>query len=136
MANAARSAAPVPTDPSKVKPVQAGATAPRFDARTATGEPFHFEPKALQKPVVVIFYRGGWCPYCNAHPGELRKAESQLISMGYDVLFPSADRPKMLRQSLKEKDLNYTLLSDAQGSRFLWRPGARSTSVSSTEGPR
>lgn len=116
MANAAGDAQPVPTDPAKVKPMQVGAAAPAFDARTATGEPFRFEPRALQRPAVVIFYRGGWCPYCNAHLGELRNTEPQLISMGYDVLFLSADRPEKLRQSLKEKDLNYTLLSDAQMS--------------------
>lgn len=113
--NAAAADSPsVPTDPSNVKPLQPGAAAPAFDVRTATGEPFHFAPKSLRKPAVLIFYRGGWCPYCNAHLGELRKAERDLISMGYDVLFLSADRPEVLRPSLKEKDLNYTLLSDAQ----------------------
>lgn len=112
--NAAADSPPVPTDPSKVKPLQVGTAAPPFDVRTATGEPMHFDPKSLRKPAVLIFYRGGWCPYCNAHLGELRKAEQELISIGYDVLFLSADRPEMLRPSLKEKDLNYTLLSDAQ----------------------
>jgi peroxiredoxin len=112
--NAVADSPPVPIDPSKVKPLQSGAAAPAFDVRTATGEPFNFNPKSLQKPALLIFYRGGWCPYCNAHLGELRKAERELISMGYDVLFLSADRPEALRPSLKEKDLNYTLLSDAQ----------------------
>lgn len=112
--NAAADSPAVPTDPSKVKPLQVGAAAPAFEVHTATGEPFHFDPTSLRKPAVLIFYRGGWCPYCNAHLGELRKAERELISMGYDVLFLSADRPEGLRPSLKEKDLNYTLLSDAQ----------------------
>ncbi|MGH8238192.1 MAG: peroxiredoxin-like family protein [Steroidobacteraceae bacterium] len=103
----------VPDEPTKVKPLQAGAAAPAFTVRDATGEPFRFEPKALQKPAVMIFYRGGWCPYCNAHLGQLRKAEPQLLAMGYAVLFLSADRPELLRSSLKEKDINYTLLSDA-----------------------
>lgn len=103
----------VPDDPSKVQPLEAGKRAPAFTVRTATGEPFRFDPKALQKPAVVIFYRGGWCPYCNTHLGQLRTAEPQLMEMGYDVLFMSADRPELLRPSLKEKDINYTLLSDA-----------------------
>lgn len=111
--NAAADSPAVPNDPSRVKPLQVGVAAPPFDVRTATGEPFHFEPKSLQKPTVLIFYRGGWCPYCNAHLGQLRTAEPQLISMGYDVLFLSADRPELLRPSLKEKGITYTLLSDA-----------------------
>jgi peroxiredoxin len=112
--NAAARSPAVPTDPAKVQPVQVGAMAPGFDARTVTGEPFRFEPQKRQKPAVLIFYRGGWCPYCNAHLGALRTTEPQLIAMGYDVLFISADRPERLRPSLKEKDIHYTLLSDAQ----------------------
>jgi len=102
----------VASDPSKVKPLQVGAPAPQFTVRTASGEAFEFQPKSLRKPAVLIFYRGGWCPYCNAHLAQLRGAEPQLIEMGYEVLFMSADRPELLRSSLKE-DVDYTLLSDA-----------------------
>ncbi len=113
-AQAATASPAVPTDPTQVKPVQPGAPAPAFDARTVSGEPFHFDPAKLQKPALLIFYRGGWCPYCNAHLSALRTAEAELESLGYDVLFLSADRPERLQPSLKEKDLNYTLLSDAR----------------------
>lgn len=105
--------AKVPADPASIKPVKVGATAPGFTARRPDGSEFSFKPKALEKPVVLIFYRGGWCPYCNAHLGQLRTTEPKLRQMGYDVLFMSADRPELLVTSLKQKDLGYTLLSDA-----------------------
>lgn len=103
-----------PTDPKDVKPLTVGARAPAFAARTVQGEPFRFDPGSLQQPVLLIFYRGGWCPYCNAHLGQLRTVEPKLVGMGYEVLFLSADRPELLRSSLKEKDLPYTILSDAE----------------------
>ena len=60
---------------------------------------------------MLIFYRGGWCPYCNAHLKDLRSAVPQVAAMGIDVLFLSTDRPEILRSSLKEP-VDYHLLSD------------------------
>lgn len=103
-----------PRDPHDVKPLTAGVDAPAFSARTVAGERYQFDPRSLRQPVLLIFYRGGWCPYCNAHLGQLRTAQPKLAKLGYEVLFLSADRPELLRSSLKEKDLPYTILSDAE----------------------
>lgn len=100
-----------PDDPTKVKPLAVGAHAPAFTVREADGEPFHFVPSKLAKPALLIFYRGGWCPYCNAHLKDLRQVEPRLVALGYDVLFLSTDRPEILRTSLKEA-VSYRLLSD------------------------
>jgi peroxiredoxin len=91
-----------------------GERAPTFTVRTAKGESYLFDAAKRSKPAVLIFYRGGWCPYCNAQLASLRKAEPELISLGYEVLFMSTDRPELLYTSLKEKDINYTLLSDSK----------------------
>ena len=102
----------VPDDPSKVSPVAVGAMAPAFTAREVSGSAFHFDPKALQAPVLMIFYRGGWCPYCNTHLRDLRLVEPKIKALGYHVLFLSTDRPELLYSSLKEK-VNYHILSDS-----------------------
>jgi peroxiredoxin len=104
----------VPRSAAEVRPLSVGSKAPTFTARTPVGQLFRFEPESLSKPALLIFYRGGWCPYCNAHLGQLRTVQPKLIAMGYDVLFLSADRPELLISSLKEKDLPYTILSDAE----------------------
>jgi peroxiredoxin len=100
-----------PDDPSKVKPLVVGNAAPTFTVREADGKPFRFEPGKLARPVMFIFYRGGWCPYCNAHLKDLRNTVPQIAAMGVDVLFLSTDRPEILRSSLKEP-VDYHLLSD------------------------
>ena len=104
-------AAPSPGDPAKVKPLAVGADAPAFTVREADGKPFKFVPGKLSKPTMLIFYRGGWCPYCNAHLKDLRTAVPQVTALGLDVLFLSTDRPEILRSSLKEP-VEYHLLSD------------------------
>lgn len=107
------SQAAVPDDAARVQPLQVGAQAPVFVVRNADGSERRFEPRSLKKPVVLIFYRGGWCPYCNAHLGALKKVEPDLLGLGYDLYFLSADKPDNLYSSLKEPDVHYTLLSDA-----------------------
>jgi peroxiredoxin len=106
--------AAVPQDPAQVVPLAVGTTIPTVTVRSPDGADRALGPASLVKPTVLIFYRGGWCPYCNAHLGELRKAEGPLIGLGYDLLFLSEDRPELLYSSLKEPGLKYTILSDAR----------------------
>jgi peroxiredoxin len=104
--------AAVPDDPSKVSPVAVGAAAPPFIAREVDGKPYRFNPHALKKPVLMIFYRGGWCPYCNLHLKDLQSVEPKIRALGYEVLFLSTDKPELLYSSLKEK-VSYHIVSDA-----------------------
>jgi peroxiredoxin len=106
-------AADVPDDPKDVAPLPVGASIPDVTVRKPDGSDRRIDPDTLLKPTVLIFYRGGWCPYCNAHLGALSAAESDLISLGYEVIFLSADQPSLLYSSLKDPGLHYTLLSDA-----------------------
>lgn len=115
VATAACAADAVPNDPKLVKPLAAGMKAPSFNAQREDGSTYSFDASALSKPTVLIFYRGGWCPFCNANLAELRNAQAELKQRGFDVLFFSADRPEILRSNLKEPHPAYTLLSDARG---------------------
>lgn len=96
----------------EVHPLLPGMKVPSFQLKDVEGRDVEINPEALDKPVVLTFYRGGWCPYCNLHLAELRKAEDELKGMGFDVWFISADRPEILYESLKEK-VDYTIYSDA-----------------------
>jgi peroxiredoxin len=106
----------VPSDPAKVIPLPVGSAMPAVVVRNPDGTERRIGPGPLARPAVLIFYRGGWCPYCNRHLGALKKVEPQLVKLGYDLLFLSADRPEILFSSLKEPDVHYTLLSDASMS--------------------
>lgn len=104
----------VPDDAKKIQPLKVGAKAPAFTVHTAQNQPFKFDPDHLARPVLFIFYRGGWCPYCNLHLGNLSKIEQPLRDLGYDIYFLSADRPELLYSSLKDPTIKYTLLSDSK----------------------
>ena len=63
--------------------------------------------------MVLTFFRGGWCPYCNLHLSELRLAEEQLKDMGFDIWFISIDKPELLLESLDDPNIGYTIYSDS-----------------------
>ena len=110
----------LPASAEDTTPLKSGAEAPSFDVKTVDNDVFSFDPGALDKPVVLISFRGGWCPYCNLHLSELRKVIPEIRAMGYDVLFISNDRPEILYASLEDQAkedvaaLDYTILSDAE----------------------
>jgi peroxiredoxin len=103
----------IPDTPEQVQPLSVGARAPIFAARTTEGALRTFEPSSYKKPTVVLFYRGGWCPYCNAQLSDLHLVEPKLRKSGFEVVFLSSDRPELLYSSLKAADIHYTLLSDS-----------------------
>jgi peroxiredoxin len=102
----------IPDSPQQVQPLSVGARAPIFSARTTEGALRTFAPDSYKKPLVVIFYRGGWCPYCNAQLSDLHLVEPKLRKSGFEIVFLSTDRPELLYSSLKATDIHYTLLSD------------------------
>jgi peroxiredoxin len=105
-----------------VTPVQVGQVAPQFDVKTVDDEVFSFDPANLERPAMLVTFRGGWCPFCNMHLSELRTVMPEINAMGVDVLFLSGDRPEMLYASLKMETqeaidgLDYTILSDADAN--------------------
>ena len=103
----------IPESPQQVQPLSVGVRAPIFAARTTQGALRTFEPDRYKKPTVVLFYRGGWCPYCNAQLSDLHLVEPKLRKSGFEIVFLSTDRPELLYASLKATHIHYTLLSDS-----------------------
>lgn len=110
---------PAAATAAEIQPLTVGDQAPRFAVETVDNERFDFDPRNLERPALLISFRGGWCPFCNMHLSELRHVMPEIGRMGIDVLFLSGDRPELLFSSLKQEtqddiaDLGYSILSDA-----------------------
>ena len=110
---------PIAESADQVQPLGAGDPAPRFVVAAVESSPVEFDPQNLDKPVMLLVFRGGWCPYCNMYLAEMRHVIPEIQAMGIDVLFLSGDRPEMLYKSLEHEaqeeiaGLDYTILSDA-----------------------
>ncbi len=103
----------VPKDPFEVHPILINSTIPNTSVKTINGDNILLHDVVKEKPTVFVFYRGGWCPYCTRHMAELAQVEEQILEMGYQIVGISVDRPEVLRATLEEIELEYTLLSDS-----------------------
>ena len=102
-----------PDSAQNVHPLGEGDKVPNATLRRPDGQEVNLADIFAVKPTVLIFYRGGWCPYCNTHLGQIATAETELLSMGYQVLAVSPDRPEELRKTVDKQRLTYQLLSDS-----------------------
>ena len=96
-----------------VKPLAAGNPLPNVSLRNIDGSAARVLDTLAGKPAVLVFFRGGWCPYCNRHLSSLRTIEAELKSLGYQLIAISPDSPQSLRSGIKEHKAEYTLLSDS-----------------------
>ena len=110
---------PVAESADLVQPLRVGELAPRFFVETVDSELFEFDPTKLDKPVMLLVFRGGWCPFCNVYLSDMRHVSPEIRALGIDVLFLSGDRPELLYESLEHQaqqdiaGLDYRILSDA-----------------------
>lgn len=91
---------------------QPGAAAPEVTVKAPDGEARTLREWTGGEPSVVVFYRGGWCPYCTKHLSALAEIDDDLKQMGLRLLAISADRPEKLREKPEYAELSYDLLSD------------------------
>jgi peroxiredoxin len=94
-------------------PLKEGGTIPDVKLRTETNQEVSLRALVAEKPTVLIFYRGGWCPFCTRHLSELVGIEQDLEKAGAQSLAISMDKPEKLRETPNRDKLGYRLLSDS-----------------------
>jgi peroxiredoxin len=102
--------------PEEVQPLLVGSQAPDAPLRTLDDQPTTLHAQLAGKPTVLVFYRGGWCPYCNLQLSELRHLVPELARSGFQMIALSPDRPLELARTLDQHALDYTLLSDSSAT--------------------
>lgn len=107
-------AAGIPKRAEDVQPIMVGESLPEITLTTTDNKPFDLNQAIKQHPTLLVFYRGGWCPYCNTHLADLRKIEGDLKDLGFQIIAVSPDLPEFLQQTDDKHKLGYTLLSDAK----------------------
>lgn len=96
--------------------LNSGDTVPSVQVRTENGNYVNLADKLAGKTTVLVFYRGGWCPYCNKHLQALAEIESELLSLGTFIYAISPDSPESLKATPERKKIGYTLLSDSSAN--------------------
>ncbi|NIE85278.1 MULTISPECIES: peroxiredoxin-like family protein [unclassified Burkholderia] len=95
--------------------VQAGDRAPQFTLSDQDGKLVSSADLLAQGPLVITFYRGVWCPYCNLELQALDAALPQLREYGARLVAISPQTPVNSRKSVRDNQLDFPVLSDAKG---------------------
>lgn len=90
-----------------------GDMAPDFTLPDVLNRPVTLSQLLAQGPVVVIFYRGEWCPYCNLELRAYQKALPQLHELGATLVAISPQTPDHSLSTAEKKGLAFAVLSDA-----------------------
>ncbi len=96
-------------------PLLVGEQVPKMKMKTSDVRWVETEIQFMKKRTVLLFYRGGWCPYCNAHLAAVGDMEKQILDMGFQIVAIAPDSPEELTKSRYKNKINYTLLSDEHG---------------------
>ncbi|WP_353131068.1 peroxiredoxin family protein [Parapedobacter pyrenivorans] len=99
--------------PEDISPLLYGEKIPQAALQDVSAKEVDLLETVATKPTVLVFYRGGWCPYCSLQLAGLQEAMPELEKLGYQLLAISTDSPEALRESAVKEKLGYTLLSDA-----------------------
>ncbi len=96
----------------EAKGLKVGTRAPQFTAIDADSNSFNLT-KALQKgPIVIIFYRGYWCPVCNKHLSKLQDSLNLIKEEGAQLITISPEQPEYLDKMREKTGAQFTLLYD------------------------
>lgn len=108
--------AQLPEKAEDISPLLIGETIPEITLLSASGKEQNLMDLISEKPTVFLIYRGGWCPYCNAHLSDIQTAEDRIIELGYQIIAVSPESPENITASSEKSKLGYSLLSDADGN--------------------
>jgi peroxiredoxin len=93
--------------------LKAGDRAPAFTLRDPDGEAVSSADLLAKGPLVITFYRGVWCPYCNMELQALQETLPQIEALGASLVAISPQNPVNSRKSVRQNQLGFPILSDA-----------------------
>jgi peroxiredoxin len=105
----------LPEKAEDISPLLIGEKLPSVTLKTIDDKAINTISLFQGKKTILIFYRGGWCPYCSRHLSELVKIEKDLLALGYQIIAISPDAPDNLKESITKQNIAYQLYSDASG---------------------
>ena len=92
--------------------LKVGEKAPDFTLQDANGTSVRLYDQLRTGPVILVFYRGSWCPYCNLHLSVLKKAKSQFDKFGARIIAVTPQKPDSSLKQIQKDGFQFPVLSD------------------------
>ncbi|MBD3919142.1 AhpC/TSA family protein [Paenibacillus sp. PR3] len=95
--------------------LQEGERAPDFTLSNPIGDTVTLYEELVRGPVVLIFYRGSWCPYCNIQLRAFEQRMSDIRQLGTQLIAISPQSPDHTLTQREKEQLSFHVLSDSDG---------------------
>lgn len=92
---------------------RAGQYAPDFALPDTQGRPVRLSRRLRSGPVILTFYRGSWCPYCNLELRAYQALAGRIVSAGVQLIAVSPQLPRETASTVPRNALGFEMLSDA-----------------------
>jgi len=89
-----------------------GSKAPDFKAKDQDGKDVRLKDLLKKGKVVLVFYRGYWCPYCNRELSRLQDSLSLIQEKGATVVAVSPEKPELIKQTVEKTKAAYPVIYD------------------------
>jgi peroxiredoxin len=96
--------------------IAVGEIAPNFTLPDATGKAVNLRSKLNEGPLVLSFYRGGWCPFCNLELQALQALLPEIKALGANLIGISPETPDNSMTTAEKQQLQFDVLSDVGNS--------------------
>ncbi|WP_444943952.1 peroxiredoxin-like family protein [Microbulbifer sp. ZKSA006] len=106
--------------------VKVGEKAPDFALQDSDGNEVVLKELLAKGPVILTFYRGVWCPYCNIELQALEEVAEEIKARGATLVAISMQGPGESRKSQRDNKLSFPILTD-QGGELANKLGIRWT---------
>nr|WP_315166340.1 peroxiredoxin-like family protein [uncultured Flavobacterium sp.] len=98
------------------KGLNVGDNAPEITFTTADNKKETLASYYEKQPVVIIFYRGYWCPVCNKHLTEFAQKAEQIEAAGAKLIAVSSESYDNVAKTKEQTGANFIIISDSDGS--------------------
>ncbi len=89
-----------------------GDVAPDVTVLDSLGTPVRLRDMWIEGPLIVVFFRGGWCNYCNLQLRDWQRHSAQLRRLGAKLLAISPQEPEKSTATTEQNNLAFPVLSD------------------------
>ncbi len=94
------------------KGLEVGTIVPDFKAEDLHDNLFQLSKELKSGPIVIIFYRGQWCPFCNKHLKTLENQLDKVYKSGAQVIAISPEKSEFLKRTADKTKASFRLLYD------------------------
>ncbi|MBK8516867.1 MAG: AhpC/TSA family protein [Saprospiraceae bacterium] len=104
--------AQIPEKPEDISPLLIGESIPDVTLWDAENQAISLAAILKAKPTVLVFYRGGWCPFCNVQLSSLARSQDEILKLGYQIVAVSPEDYQNIEPTKSNDKLNYSVYSD------------------------